>query len=99
MKEKDINNAIIGAIDILVNRALELSNFNTTIYGIIEEPIDDEHRGYKIKYQDSSIIAYSNIEKEYKPGTGVYILVTNGNINNTKFILGSIQKDCFKEEN
>ncbi len=98
MKEKDINNAILSAIDILVNRALELSNFNTTIYGIIEGPIDDSHRRYKIKYQDSSIVAYSNIEKEYKPGVGVYILVTNGNINNTKFILGSTQEDCFIKE-
>lgn len=36
-REKEINNAILNAIDILINRRLETSNFNTTIYGIIEE--------------------------------------------------------------
>ena len=56
-REKEINNAILNAIDILVNRKLETSNFNTTIYGIIEENIEGNQ--YKVAYQDSSIVAYS----------------------------------------
>ena len=90
-REKEINNAILNAIDILINRRLETSNFNTTIYGIIEENIKGNQ--YKVTYQDSSIIAYSNTDK--KSGVGVYVLITNGDINEAKFILGSTEPNCF----
>ena len=89
-REKEINNAILNAIDILINRRLETSNFNTTIYGIIEENIEGNQ--YKVTYQDSSIVAYSSTDK---PGVGVYVLITNGDINETKFILGSTEPNCF----
>jgi hypothetical protein len=92
-REKEINNAILNAIDILINRRLETSNFNTTIYGIIEENIEGNQ--YKVTYQDSSIVAYSSTDKKYKPGVGVYVLITNGDINETKFILGSTEPNCF----
>lgn len=93
MSNKNYENQILDAIQLLVDSAISKANFDKTIKGIVSKCTDQSKGEYVIKYQDSSFYAYSNdLEQVYSSGTSVYVLVPNNDMAQTKTILGSVNK-------
>lgn len=84
---------ICDAIDIIVQRSLDQASFDKTIQAKIVS-VDDATIGrYKIKYQDSTLYAYSNnLDISYTPNTSVYVTVPGGDLSKDKTIVGATKR-------
>lgn len=86
--KNEIANSLFEAIDIIVDKKLSSLDFDRTIVGEIEGRAE---RGYKVRYGDTSFIAYSaDRGTSYAPGAAVYILIPKNNFSNTKIILSAV---------
>lgn len=97
MRCNDITKPILDAIDIMVKRAFETDNHIRIAQGNIVETLDNNPYKYSVKYQNNIIVCFSNSNREYKANVPIYFTFVNGKMNEPKFILGSIQDNCFKE--
>lgn len=85
-----VEDSICDAIEIIVNKKLAEAGFNKTITAIINEQIDVDQGKYKIAYQDTFFEAYAiDPDIVYSPGTSVYILLLNNNMDSKKIILSN----------
>lgn len=93
MDANKFENKILDAIQAVVEHEIANANFDKTIRATIVS-IEDETIGkYKIKYQDSTLIAYStSTEVKYPKNSRVYVLIPNGDMSQEKTIIGSIDK-------
>ena len=88
-----LEDSILQAIDIIVDRAVSGAGYDKTIQAVIVECVDQTIGKYRVKYQDSIFYAYSeNTDALYLPGTGVYVLVPSNDMGNDKRILGTTKK-------
>ena len=92
MTHNEINQNIIGAINILVESALSQANFDKTISAVIVSCTDEAKGKYKVKYQDATYYATSdNTEVKYSDNTEVYILIPGNDFSKEKKILGTVK--------
>ena len=92
MSNSKIEDTILTAIDILVDKKISSAEFDQTIKGVIERCENEALGKYLVRYQDSIIAAYSSdIDKKYQQGQNVYITVPKGDMKNDKIIIGTAE--------
>lgn len=88
-----LEETILQAIDIIVDRAISGAGYDKTIQAVIVECVDQTIGKYRVKYQDGMFYAYSeNTDVTYATGTSVYVLVPSNDMGNDKRILGTTKK-------
>lgn len=93
MSNTNMQDAILEAIDIIASQRMNFAKYDKTIQGVILQCVDATIGKYKVKYQDSIFIAYSeNTSTSYPKGTSVYILVPNSDMTKAKTIIGAVNK-------
>lgn len=86
----EISNAILQAIEIISNKKISTASFASTIKGTILQCKDESIGKYLVKYQDSTLEAYTTSPSiSYLPNTLVYIFVPDGDLSEYKVILGT----------
>ena len=86
----EISNAILQAIEIISNKKISTASFASTIKGTILQCKDKSIGKYLVKYQDSTLEAYTTSPSvSYLPNTLVYIFVPDGDLSEYKVILGT----------
>ena len=84
---------ILETIKLLVDNAVSKADYDKTIQGIISRCVDATIGKYLVKYQDSSIYAYSsNTDTTYPVGSSVYVLVPSNDMTRDKTIIGTVDK-------
>ncbi len=84
---------ILDAIEEIATDAVQRAGYDKTIQCQIIECIDPTIGKYKVKYQDSSFIAYSgSSDVTYMKGAEVYVLVPANDMTRDKQILGTTKK-------
>lgn len=87
----DITQNLLDTISLMTAHAVSNAQFDRTIQAIIMSCEDEALGIYKVKYQDSIWLAYSNNpETKYSVGTSVYILVPGNNMSKNKTIIGTV---------
>ena len=91
----ELGQEICSAIDIIVQKRLSELLFDKTIQGVVIECLNPLIGEYKVKYQDSKILAYSTDPKSilYQKGDTVYLSVPFNDLSSRKTILGSVSGD------
>ena len=84
-----INEDIFTAIDLIVGKRLEEISYDITKPYTIKEVLGNGE--YKVSDGSSSFLAYSESE-EYKTDDEVYVLIPNGDYNETKLITGKVKR-------
>lgn len=93
MASTNIENQICEAIEYIVNNAVENAGYDKTIQANIVSVVDQTIGKYKIKYQDSTFIAYAqSTDVTYVNGAEVYVLVPGNDMTRDKTILGTTKK-------
>lgn len=93
MESNEIKKAFLDSYEILNDKKVNNANFDKTIQGTIIDCKDPSVGRYLVRYQDSTIEAYSvSPSVDYPKGNLVYISVPQGNIKNQKTILGSAKQ-------
>lgn len=88
-----IQDNLLDAVDILIDKAVSSAKFDKTIQGTIVSCIDSVTGKYKIKYQGGSFYAFANdVNIQYKDGVNVYILIPEGDFEKTKTIISAVNK-------
>lgn len=84
---------ILQAIDIIVNKAVADAGYDKTIQAVIVECIDKTIGKYKVRYQDGVFYAYSeNTDVTYTAGASVYVLIPGNDMSRDKRIIGNAKK-------
>ena len=93
MTSEQYAKSLLQAMLVIAQQSVKSANFDKTIQGTIVRLVDPTIGKYKIKYQDGYWFAYSNsVDVVYSEGSSVYILIPNGDMNNEKTIIGSVNK-------
>lgn len=93
MSNGNYENKILDAIQKIVDNAITKAHYDKTIKGIISKCSDAEIGKYTVKYQDSSLIAYSaDVNTSYSIGEMVYVLIPGNDMTQAKTIIGSVDK-------
>lgn len=93
MANTNIENSICEAIEYIVQNAVDNAGYDKTIQANIVSVIDQTIGKYKVKYQDSTFIAYAqSTDVTYTNGTEVYVLVPGNDMSRDKTILGTTKK-------
>lgn len=93
MSNGNYENKILDAIQKIVDNAVSKAHYDKTIKGIISKCSDEETGKYVVKYQDSSLIAYSaDTNASYSAGEMVYVLIPGNDMTQVKTIIGSVDK-------
>ena len=93
MSNGNYENKILDAIQKIVDNAVSKAHYDKTIKGIISKCSDEETGKYVVKYQDSSLIAYSaDTDASYSAGEMVYVLIPGNDMTQVKTIIGSVDK-------
>ena len=88
-----IENNILDAIDIIMNQKVSTLAFDRTVRASILELVDSSIGKYRVKYQNSTFFAYSgDLNKSFKKGTEVYVLVHSGDFEKDASIVGAVAK-------
>ena len=86
-----IEQNLFDAFDILIDRKLQLAEFDKTIKAIVVECKDETKGIYKIKYQDSLYEVTADSGVKYVKNAEVYVLVPGGNFSAEKKIIGTVK--------
>lgn len=100
MKQKEINQAIIETINIIVDKKIADAGIPKIIRATIDSVVDTNRasKKYLVKYQDGTFFTYSLLPLVFKKNADVYILLTEGVVNKGQsFIIGSTASDVFEE--
>ena len=93
MNSGNYETQILETIQLLVDNAVSKANYDRTIQGTISRCVDATIGKYIVKYQDSSLYAYSsNTDITYPAGSSVYVLVPGNDMTKDKTILGTVDK-------
>ena len=93
MANSNYEDKLIDAIEAIAQDSVAKAGYDKTIQCQIIECIDPTIGKYKVKYQDSTFIAYSaSIDVSYLPGMDVYVLVPGNDMTRDKQILGTTKK-------
>lgn len=93
MSNINIQDTILEAIDIIASQRMNFAKYDKTIQGVILQCVDATIGKYKVRYQDSIFIAYSeNTSTSYSKGASVYILVPNSDMTKSKTIIGAVNR-------
>lgn len=93
MESNEIKKALLDSYEILNDKKINDANFDKTIQGTIIDCKDPSIGRYLIRYQDSTIEAYSiSPSINYPKGNLVYISVPQGDMKNQKTILGTTKQ-------
>lgn len=93
MESNKIIKNILDSYEIINDKKINNANFDKTIQGTIIDCKDPSIGRYLVRYQDSTIEAYSvSPSVDYPKGNLVYISVPQGNMKNQKTILGSAKQ-------
>ena len=93
MESNEIKKALLDSYEILNDKKINDANFDKTIQGTIIDCKDPSIGRYLIRYQDSTIEAYSiSPSVNYPKGNLVYISVPQGDMKNQKTILGTTKQ-------
>lgn len=93
MSNGNYENKILDAIQKIVDNAITKAHYDKTVKGIISKCSDAEIGKYTVKYQDSSLIAYSaDVNTSYSVGEMVYVLIPGNNMTQAKTIIGSVDR-------
>ena len=85
-----ITQALLQAMQIVSHKQIIHANFNKIVKGIIVACEDESLGKYKVQYQDGIWYAYNeNLSNQYIPGTSVYIMIPNSDMQENKIIIGS----------
>ena len=76
-----------GAMDLLISKRLENLSKDTTILCNIEDTTDAQNGKYIVSNSGTNFTAYSE-KTDYVEGQNVWVLVPDGNYENTKLIIG-----------
>lgn len=88
-----LEDIILRAVDIVASQKVAKAGYDKTIQATVVSCIDETIGKYKVKYQDSYWIAYSNnVDNYYAPNSNVYILIPNGDMSKDKTILGTTRR-------
>lgn len=72
--------------------------YDKTIVAEILTKVDEKANSYRVKYQDSTFIAYGNKDTNYKIGTKVMVLIPESNFSNIKTIIREASTKDIKTE-
>lgn len=85
----DLNETILRTIEIVVTSLLEKSDFTKVIVAQILSCEDETTKKYRCKYQDIIFTVYaSSPQLSFNNGDMVYVLLSNGSINENIMIIG-----------
>lgn len=93
-RQKRISNGILNAINTVVNTAIERLDRDKTVMATIISCTNALTGEYKVSYGGGMILAYSRSENEtYRTNDLVWLQIPQGDLSNTKFILGKASRD------
>ena len=85
-----IEQQFCDAVDILVDRAISLANFDKTVQATVQECVDETVGKYKVKFQNSVYYATADTSVKYGKNSLVYLLVPGGDFSKEKKIIGTV---------
>ena len=93
MANNNLEDVILKAIDIIATKKVKQAGYDKTVLATVVSCQDQKKGKYKVKYQDSYWIAYSNnINISYAKNSSVYILIPGGDMSKNKTILGGVKQ-------
>lgn len=81
----NIQDDLFAVIDTIVKNRINNAKFDKTIGGQVIAVVDSDNELYKVRYNDITFVAKSNIDVNI--GDNVYVLVPENDFTNTKLIL------------
>jgi hypothetical protein len=94
MSSLHYENQLLDAIETIVDNSISKAEFDKTICATIKKCEDEATGKYRVKYQDSTFIAYSsNLNVKYAEDTQVYILIPKNDMNQNKVILHAVNTE------
>lgn len=89
MADQVSGNAILKAVDILINKRIDDLDLDKTVIGTVVRAISPEKDGcHEVKYGGGSFQAYSQNGVGYMPNTTVYVQIPQNDFSKRKMILG-----------
>ena len=96
----NIAEQICEAVDIIVSQKIAKAGYDRTIQATVLSCLDSVTGKYKVKYQNSSFIAYAaNPSIRYQKDALVYILIPGNDMSRDKIIMNSVDKSIFDYTN
>ena len=96
----NIAEQICEAVDVIVLKRLADAGYDKTIQATIVSCLDSVIGKYRVKYQNSYIIAYAaNPSIKYQADSLVYILIPGNDMSKDKVIMSSVDKSIFNYTN
>ena len=96
----NIAEQICEAVDVIVLKRLADAGYDRTIQATIVSCLDSVIGKYRVKYQNSYIIAYAaNPSIKYQVDSLVYILIPGNDMSKDKVIMSSVDKSIFNYTN
>lgn len=94
------SDAILGAIDIVVQDRLNGLSLDKTVQGEIVSIVDMDTGEYRAKYNGNIITIFSRVPSEqYKIGERVYIVVPENDFSKDKIIFGRVERQSLSDNN
>jgi hypothetical protein len=85
----NLSNTILDAIEIMADKKVSAAGYDRTIQATIVSQTNAAKGEYTIRYQGNKFYAYStDLEKTYRKGATVYVLVPENDFTKVKTILG-----------
>lgn len=95
MGATDLQQSIIDAMQLVSSKTVDSTNAPVVIKGEILEELDDSTHQYSISYNNNIYKdVYTIANAKYSVSTIVYVLIPDGNYDNTKWILGSVEPEA-----
>ena len=84
----NLQDSLLKAVDVIVNKRIEDIALDKTIVASIERCVDASKGIYRVQYQGGSILAYAREGASYTPKTSVYVSVPQNDFSQKKWIVG-----------
>lgn len=89
VKQQDLNDAILRAVDVVVNKRIDDLELDKTIVATIDQHLTPARDGsHRVKYAGGFFTAYAPIGTVYPPHSTVYVQVPQNDFSKRKTILG-----------
>jgi hypothetical protein len=86
-----ISDSILKAFNIIADATVDSLTNDTTIKATITKIVNLDKKQYSASYNGGYISVYAQGNETYKENDYVYVLVPQGNMSNTKYILGLVE--------
>ena len=98
MSANEYQQSLLDAMQLLSSNAVSTSDSTKVIKAVVVEEIDEGIHQYKVTYGGATYTDVYGINASYyAPNTVVYVLIPDGNFDNSKLLMGSVSPNATEE--